>query len=84
MGGLTLAVNLAQHGLSFLVCEKQEQAADTGAGLLLAPNATRILRKLRLLNDVLSIGHATSCWYILNQSGAVLRKIHIDADGSPP
>ncbi|MGW0393679.1 FAD-dependent monooxygenase [Streptomyces sp. NPDC003042] len=41
IGGLTAAVALHRHGWHVTVCEKAAGPADTGAGIVLAPNALR-------------------------------------------
>ncbi len=82
VGGLTLAVTLARCELSFLVLEK-DAAADVGAGLLLAPNATTILKELGLLDASLKKGHRTEFWSLLGQSGGILREIPTEPSGPP-
>jgi 2-polyprenyl-6-methoxyphenol hydroxylase-like FAD-dependent oxidoreductase len=46
IGGLTTALALAHHGFRALVLEQAEKLQETGAGIQLAPNATRVLRTL--------------------------------------
>ena len=46
IGGLTTALALARHGFRALILEQTEKLQETGAGIQLAPNATRILREL--------------------------------------
>ena len=83
VGGLTLAVTFAQQDVAFLIYDQEEYGVELGAGLLLAPNATRILGKLGIYSEVLRVGHCTTRWYIQNQSGAILREIRLDAQGLP-
>ncbi len=52
VGGLTAALALARAGLRVTVFERAEDFGDVGAGLQLAPNATRRLRALGLLERV--------------------------------
>ena len=63
--------------------DREQEAVELGAGLLLAPNATRILQKLDLLPQAFKLGHLTPQWFIQNQSGAVLRRIRLDAQQPP-
>jgi 2-polyprenyl-6-methoxyphenol hydroxylase-like FAD-dependent oxidoreductase len=56
IGGLTAALALARDGHQVRVLEKAAQFAELGAGLQLAPNATRILSRLGLLDQVLDAG----------------------------
>ncbi|TKW75440.1 MAG: FAD-binding protein, partial [Bradyrhizobium icense] len=43
IGGLTAALSLAKKGFRAVVLEKAEKLEETGAGLQLSPNASRIL-----------------------------------------
>ncbi len=56
IGGLTAALALARDGYQVRVLEKAAQFAELGAGLQLAPNATRILSRLGVLDGVLDAG----------------------------
>ncbi len=53
VGGLTAALALAGKGFRVVVLEQAERLEETGAGLQLSPNATRILAALGL-NDRLA------------------------------
>jgi salicylate hydroxylase len=48
IGGLTAALALARNGLRGVVTDKAERLEETGAGIQLSPNATRILIELGL------------------------------------
>ncbi len=48
IGGLTTALALARNGFRALVLEQAERLEETGAGIQLSPNATRILIGLGL------------------------------------
>ena len=48
IGGLTAALALARSGFRALVLEQAERLEETGAGIQLSPNATRILIGLGL------------------------------------
>ena len=48
IGGLTVALALARNGFRVLVFEQVERLEETGAGIQLSPNATRILADLGL------------------------------------
>ena len=53
IGGLTAAHSLIAEGLDVIVLEQAPVLEEIGAGVNLAPNATRILRKLGLLEAML-------------------------------
>jgi salicylate hydroxylase len=56
IGGLANAYALAVAGHSVRVLERAALFAEVGAGLQLAPNATRILRQWGLLDEVIDAG----------------------------
>ena len=56
IGGLTAGLALTRAGHRVLVLEKAAQFAELGAGLQLAPNATRVLAGLGVLGRVLEAG----------------------------
>lgn len=55
IGGLANAVALARAGCGVRVLEREAEFGEVGAGLQMAPNATRILRRWGLLDAV--VGH---------------------------
>ncbi|MCW2695088.1 MAG: hypothetical protein JWR62_173 [Modestobacter sp.] len=56
IGGLTAALALARAGRSVRVLERSAEFAEVGAGLQLAPNATRELRRLGVLDQIVAHG----------------------------
>ena len=56
VGGLTAALALAQGGHRVQVLERASRFAQSGPGLRLAPNATTVLARLGLLDQVLDLG----------------------------
>src|SRR5918992_476241 len=56
IGGLGNALALARSGHSVRVLEKAADFGEVGAGLQMAPNATRILRSWGLLDEVIERG----------------------------
>ena len=55
IGGLATALAAARAGRQVHVIEKSPEFTEIGAGLQLAPNATRMLDRLGLLDDVLGV-----------------------------
>ena len=53
IGGLSAALMLSRAGLRVRVLEQADEFAEIGAGLQLAPNATRLLHRHGLLDDLL-------------------------------
>jgi len=52
IGGLTTAIALARNGMSATLLERSVFADETGAGIQLGPNATRLLAELGVLATV--------------------------------
>ncbi len=52
IGGLTAALALARNGFRVVVLEQTERLEETGAGIQLSPNATRVLNALGLGADL--------------------------------
>ncbi|MFF7547613.1 FAD-dependent monooxygenase [Streptomyces canus] len=57
IGGLTAALSLRRAGHEVTLVEQSRRLTEIGAGIQLAPNATRVLRRLDLLDAVAE--HAT-------------------------
>lgn len=53
IGGLTAGLALSLHGHTVTVLESASALSEVGAGLQMAPNATRILRRLGVLEEVM-------------------------------
>lgn len=56
IGGLAAALAAARKGFNVTVLEGAPEFVEIGAGLQLAPNATRVLKGLGVLDDVLDVG----------------------------
>jgi 2-polyprenyl-6-methoxyphenol hydroxylase-like FAD-dependent oxidoreductase len=56
IGGLSAAVALARKGTKVRLYERSAEFAEVGAGLQIAPNCTRLLHELGLLDEVKSLG----------------------------
>src|SRR4029450_8160274 len=52
IGGLTAAIAFARRGINTTVLERSSFADQTGAGIQLGPNATRILKELGVLDVI--------------------------------
>jgi 3-hydroxybenzoate 6-monooxygenase len=56
IGGLTAALALARKGQRVRVLERSHEFAELGAGLQMAPNASRVLARLGVLDRVIEVG----------------------------
>src|SRR5437868_999003 len=55
LGGLTAALALARAGIRSHVLEKADDFVELGAGLQLAPNATRVLADLGIFERIAEV-----------------------------
>ena len=55
IGGLTTAIALARNGMSAMLLERSVFADETGAGIQLGPNATRVLAGLGVIDAVAAV-----------------------------
>lgn len=53
ISGLTAAIGLKKAGHDVLVLEQVREITEVGAGIQIAPNATRILGRLGLLENIM-------------------------------
>lgn len=53
IGGLSAGLALSHYGHSVTIVESAPETSEVGAGLQMAPNATRILRRFGVLDDVM-------------------------------
>lgn len=56
IGGLGAALALQRSGAKVTLLERAAEFGEVGAGLQLAPNATRVLKSWGLLDEVISVG----------------------------
>ena len=75
IGGLTAALTLAQAGFRVTLLEQSERLEETGAGIQLSPNATRILFALGLEDRLRADAVAPDAVEIRAASGRLLARI---------
>ena len=75
IGGIATAVALHRAGFNAVVYEKGERLREVGAGMMLWPNATRVLRELGLLEEVLACSPPNTHFLVRASSGKVLMNI---------
>jgi 2-polyprenyl-6-methoxyphenol hydroxylase-like FAD-dependent oxidoreductase len=77
IGGVAAGVALTRAGLDATVYERAAELREIGSGLCLWPNATRALRELGLLDDVLARAEASSHFMLRTRSGRVLMSLGV-------
>ncbi|SRR6266481_9366845 len=75
IGGAAAAVALRQAGIDATVYERSRLMRETGAGMMLWPNATRVLRDLGLLEDVLARSGPSTNFLVRDSGGKILMNI---------
>src|ERR1700692_3347272 len=75
IGGVASAVALHQVGIDAIVYERAPQLREVGAGMMLWPNATRVLRDLGLLENVLAHSGPNSHFLVRASGGKIMMDI---------
>lgn len=83
IGGIAAGVALLQAGFTVRVFERASQLREAGAGVILWPNATGILRELGALSEVLSQGQCSTHFLVRSFSGGLLMNIGTAAADMP-
>jgi len=83
IGGVAAAAALHQLGIPSVVYERATHLTEVGAGMMLWPNATRILENLGLLSRVVDSSGLNTNFLVRNKSGKVLMDIRLGAFDVP-
>jgi 2-polyprenyl-6-methoxyphenol hydroxylase-like FAD-dependent oxidoreductase len=75
IGGMAAAVALHRAGIQATVYERATELREVGAGMMLWPNATRVLRELGLLEKVAALSGASQHFLVRSSTGPILMDI---------
>jgi 2-polyprenyl-6-methoxyphenol hydroxylase-like FAD-dependent oxidoreductase len=75
IGGVATAVALQHFGIRATIYERAPELREAGAGMMLWPNATRVLRELGVLEDILPLGGRSMNFLVRAQDGRVLMNL---------
>jgi 2-polyprenyl-6-methoxyphenol hydroxylase-like FAD-dependent oxidoreductase len=75
VGGIAAAVALHRAGVGVVVYEKAPRLREVGAGMMLWPNATRVLREMGLLERILACSGPNTHFLVRASSGRILMNI---------
>jgi 2-polyprenyl-6-methoxyphenol hydroxylase-like FAD-dependent oxidoreductase len=75
IGGIAAALALHRAGIGAVVYEKAPRLQEVGAGMMLWPNATRVLRELGVLDEVLKRSGPNTNFLVRAASGKILMDI---------
>lgn len=80
IGGLAAALSLAGRGIASTVYERRKEHSETGAGIQLGPNATGVLSRLGVLDQVRAVASEPDALTIRDcRSGRVLARFPLGA-----
>jgi len=75
IGGVAAAVALHRVGIQATVYERASELREVGAGMMLWPNATRVLKELGLLERVAALSGSNQHFLVRSRTGVVLMDI---------
>lgn len=75
IGGVAAALALRRIGVNAVVYEKAAALREVGAGMMLWPNATRVLRELGVLKKVALLSGRNTHFLVRNSNGKILMSI---------
>jgi 2-polyprenyl-6-methoxyphenol hydroxylase-like FAD-dependent oxidoreductase len=75
IGGIAAAVALNRIGAEVSVYERAEELREVGAGMMLWPNATRVVRELGLLEQVVAHSGRNTHFLVRKCTGKILMSI---------
>jgi 2-polyprenyl-6-methoxyphenol hydroxylase-like FAD-dependent oxidoreductase len=74
IAGLTTAIAFKNIGIKVTVFEAAPEIKPVGAGLVLAANAIKALRKLKIADEIIKHGRLLSSFTIYDQNGKTITK----------
>jgi 2-polyprenyl-6-methoxyphenol hydroxylase-like FAD-dependent oxidoreductase len=83
IGGLAAALALNRAGFDVAVYERAPAFTEIGAGMSLWPNATRVLRSLGVLEQVLASGEPVTQFNLFRPSGKLISAIAMTGFQTP-
>jgi 2-polyprenyl-6-methoxyphenol hydroxylase-like FAD-dependent oxidoreductase len=83
IGGVAAAVALRQVGIDAVVYERAPQLREAGAGMMLWPNATRVLAGMGLLESAMERSGSSTRFLVRASDGTVLMNISLGAFDVP-
>jgi 6-hydroxynicotinate 3-monooxygenase len=80
LGGLTVAGFLQRAGFAVTIYEQAPAFSRIGAGIILSANATKVLRRLGIEDELIRMGIKPQCFVSRAwDTGATMYEIHFDA-----
>jgi 2-polyprenyl-6-methoxyphenol hydroxylase-like FAD-dependent oxidoreductase len=83
IGGMAAALALYRAGLRFSLYERAPAFTEVGAGMSLWPNATRLLKKWGVLDQLTAIGEPVTRFNLLRPTGQMISTICMGGFATP-
>jgi len=83
IGGMAAALALHRAGLPVTLYERAATFAEAGAGISLWPNATRVLNKLGILDQLMALGEPVTHFNLLRPTGRMISSICMGGFSTP-
>jgi 2-polyprenyl-6-methoxyphenol hydroxylase-like FAD-dependent oxidoreductase len=83
IGGVAAGVALHNAGIGVTIYERTPALGEMGAGMMLWPNATRVLKALGLLEKVAAVSGASDHFVVRASSGRILMDIPLGQSDVP-
>jgi 2-polyprenyl-6-methoxyphenol hydroxylase-like FAD-dependent oxidoreductase len=83
IGGVATAVALQHFGIRATIYERATELREAGAGMMLWPNATRVLRELGVLDELIPRGGRSTNFLVRAQHGRILMDIPLGNSDVP-
>lgn len=80
---MSAALALHRAGVDFTLFEQASEFRESGTGMSLWPNATRVLRSLGVLEEVLQRGQTATQFNLLRSDGALLSTLSMEGFETP-
>jgi 2-polyprenyl-6-methoxyphenol hydroxylase-like FAD-dependent oxidoreductase len=77
IAGLTAAIALRRHGFAPELVERAASWRALGTGIVIQPNAMRLLRELGVATHIEAVGATVRWFQYLNKTGEILSKIDL-------
>ncbi len=75
IGGAAAALALHRVGIRVSIYERADELREVGAGMMLWPNATRVLKELGLLESVVGVSGESQHFLVRSRTGKILMDI---------
>src|SRR5271155_2669498 len=75
IGGVAAAVALHRVGIEVTVYERANELREVGAGMMLWPNATRVLKEFGLLERVAALSGPNQHFLVRSRTGTILMDV---------